>query len=322
MSPPDTPDTAAQDPESQLPRMTLSEHLDELRVRLLRSVVAIVVGMIVAFFFYKELMDFVTAPFREAAALVGLEGARLVAIDPGEGFLQVLKLCFLSGLVFVSPIVLWQMWGFIAAGLYPRERRVVRLYFPVSIGLFVLGVIAAYVLLIPFGFRFLIGWNQELDLETKFRLSKYLSTCITMVFGMGLIFELPLVMLFTQATGIVQRQTFKRGWKWAVVLAFVVGMVLTDPSPITQIMMALPVIGLYTLGVWGGRFVGEGAEPFKLHKAWPILVAALAFAAMLYYADELNDLAAKAFGTRGPPRVEAPSDPGAGGTGGRAPGSG
>lgn len=295
--------------------MTLSEHLDELRTRLMRSVFAIFAGMIVSFFYYKELMEFVTAPFREAAALVGLEGARLVAIDPGEGFLQVLKLCFLTGLVFVAPVVLWQLWGFIAAGLYKHERRVVRIYFPISIGLFVLGVIAAYMLLIPFGFRFLIGWNQELDLETKFRLSKYLSTCITMVFGMGLIFELPLVMLFTQATGMVQRKTFKRGWRWAVVISFIVGMLLTDPSPITQIMMAMPVVGLYFLGIWGGRFVGEDAEPFKVYKAWPLVLAALVFAAMLYYADELNDVAAKVFGSE-KPAAEAPVEPTAPDSGG------
>lgn len=313
---PSPPADPARDPEADLPRMTLSEHLDELRARLLRSVLAIVLGMVVSFLYYKELMAFVTAPFREAAALVGLEGARLVAIDPGEGFLQVLKLCFLTGLVFVSPIVLWQMWGFIAAGLYKHERRVVRIYFPISIGLFALGVVAAYMLLIPFGFRFLIGWNVDIDLETSFRLSTYLSTCITMVFGMGLIFELPLVMLFAQATGLVQRKTFQRGWRWAVVLAFIVGMVLTDPSPVTQIMMAMPVVGLYFLGIWGGRFVGEGAEPFRLYKAWPIVLAALVFAAMLYYADELNDMAANIFGTEKPPPAQAPVEPGASGSGG------
>ena len=296
-------------PESGLPRMTLSAHLDELRARLFRSVIAIVVAMVGAFFFYKELMVFVTRPFVESAALVGLPDAKLIAIAPGEGFLQVLKLCFICGAVAVSPLVLWQMWGFIAAGLYKNERRYVRLFFPVSLLLFALGIVAAYMLLIPFGMRFLIGWNQVLDLETKFRLSEYLSTCLTMVFGMGLVFQLPLVMLFLQATQIVSRSSFQKGWRWAVLLAFVLGMVLTDPSPVTQILMAMPVVSLYFLGIWGGRFVGEKAETFRLYKAWPLVIAAVAFAAMLFYADELNDWAAKAFGQETPVE-EAPVEPG------------
>ena len=276
--------------------MTLPEHLDELRGRLMRSIIGIFVAMVVAFFFYKELFVFVTAPYYEAAALVGLEKVQLRAIDPGEGFVQVLKLCFLAGFVLVSPLVLWQMWGFVSAGLYAHERRTVRLFFPVSIGLFALGVIAAYKLLIPFGMRFLIGWNQALDLGSEFSIASYLSTCLTMVFGMGLIFELPLVMLFLQASGIVERKTFAKGWRVAVLLSFVAGMFLTDPSPVTQVAMAVPVVGLYFMGCVGGRFVGENAEPFKIWKAWPVILFALAFGAMLYFSAELNNLATRMFG--------------------------
>lgn len=301
----------ARNPDDDLPRMTLPEHLDELRMRLLRCVVAIVLAMVGAFFFYKELMAFVTAPYYEAAALVGVEKARLIAVSPGEGFLQVLKLCFLTGVVAVSPLVLWQMWGFVAAGLYSHERRAVRLFFPVSVGLFALGIVAAYKLLIPFGMRFLIGWNEELNFASDFRVAEYLSTCLTMVFGMGFLFELPLVMLFLQASGIVERATFRKHWRWAVVFAFVVGMILTDPSPVTQIAMAIPIIGLYVMGVWGGRFVGEGAERFRVWKAWPLLLFAGAFAAMLWFADDLNDMATRLFGVAERPAAEAPADPGA-----------
>ncbi len=299
------------DLDHDMQRMTLPEHLDELRRRLMWSVIAIVAGMLGSFFFYQELMAFMKAPFEAAIAATNAGDNQLKAIDPGEGFLQVLKLCFLTGFVFVSPVVLWQMWGFVAAGLYAHERRYVQIFFPVSLVLFAMGLVVAYMLLIPFGMRFLIGWNVALDFGTEFRISSYLSTCLTMLFGMGLIFQLPLVMLFLQAAGIVERATFVAGWRWAVILAFIVGMVLTDPSPITQIVMAVPVVGLYFLGIWGGAFVGEGAQSFRWWKAWPVVVALIAFAAMLYFRDDLNELAVDMFGVEEKPGQEAPAEPGA-----------
>ena len=288
--------------------MTLAQHLDELRARMWRAVLAVMVGMIASFCYYKELMAFVRRPLDEAARLLG-SNAEIIAGDPGEGFLQALKLCFICGSVFVSPIVLWQLWGFVAAGLYEHERKHIRVFFPVSLLLFGLGLVAAYVLLIPFGLRFLVGWNDALELRSLFSLKSYLSTCLTMLFGMGLVFQLPLVMLFLQAADIVSRATFLKGWRVAVVLSFVLGMILTDPSPVTQIAMAIPIVGLYFLGIWGGRFVGEHSERFRWWKAWPLLIAGAAFAAMLIYADQLNDWAASAFGVAGDAPARAPADP-------------
>ncbi len=309
MIPDDATHDPMRDPEDDLPRMTLPEHLNELRARLFRSMIAIVVGMVIAFFFYYEIFEFVTAPFNEAAIKLGKPELKLNVIDPGEAFMQTLKLCFLAGVVAVAPIVLWQMWGFISAGLYDKEKRYVRIFFPVSIVLFGLGLLAAYVILIPFGMRFLLGWAGSLpEITNTIRLESYVSTCLTMVFAMGLLFELPLVMLFLQATDIVRRETFKKGWRVAVVVSFILGMLLTDPSPITQIMMAIPVVGLYWLGVWGGRFVGENPERFRLWKAWPIFLGATIFTLMLVYADTLNDWAAEIFGPDETPTKEAPDE--------------
>lgn len=289
--------------------MTLAEHLVELRTRVVRALMAVAVAMVGTVFWYREIYEFLAAPYYESAAALGLAGQQLSAIDPAEGFFQPLKVCFIAGVVAAAPVVLWQMWGFVAAGLYAHERRAVRVFFPVSLGLFALGLVAAYLLLIPFGMRFLIAWNQELGVRTDFRISGYVSTCLTMLFGMGFIFQLPLVMLFLSATDIVSRATWKKGWRIAVVVAFVLGMILTDPSPITQIMMAVPIIGLYFLGIWSTRFVGEDAERFRIWKAWPLLLGLVAFVLMLVYADELNDLAAGLFGAAGP--APTPAAPGA-----------
>jgi sec-independent protein translocase protein TatC len=275
--------------------MTLSEHLDELRNRLLVSIAALFVCMVVAFVFWKPVWHFFLVPFQEAARLQGIEDPRLWSLDPGEGFLTVLKVCFLAGLVVASPVVLWQMWGFIAAGLYRHERRIVRTFFPISLGLFLTGVVLAYLVLIPFGLRFLIGWNLDMGVGSEFRIQTYVSTCLTMVFGMALLFELPLVMLFLQATDLVRRETFRKGWRVAVLLAFIVGMFLTDPSPVTQVLMAVPVVGLYFLGVWGGRYVGPDRRQFRWWHAWPIALGIALVVFLLMYADAINDWATRVF---------------------------
>lgn len=309
MSPPDHPDPDSFDPTNDLPRMTLGEHLDELRSRVLWSVVTLVAAMLGSFFAWRPIWDFVRRPYVKAAEMQGVENAQLLSLDPGEGFLSVLKLCFLVGAVAAAPVVLWQMWGFIAAGLYKHERRLVRIFFPVSLGLFAIGVVMAYMILIPFGMRFLIGWNVDMaGVATEFRIQTYISTCLTMVFGMAVLFELPLVMLFLQATNIVSQKTFWKGWRVATLLAFVVGMFLTDPSPVTQVLMAVPVVGLYFLGCWGGNFVGEDRRAFRWYHSWPIVLGAVLIALLLVFADDIN---ASFFGTNAKPAaVPEAVDPG------------
>lgn len=287
---------ASHDPEDDLPRMTLGEHLDELRARVLRAILALFLSMVLAFVFWQEIWVFVQRPFQEAARLQGIADPKLMSLDPGEGFLSVMKLCFLAGFVLASPVVFWQLWGFVAAGLYPHERRYVRVFFPISVGLFAIGIVLAYVTLVPFGLRFLIGWNANMGVATEFRIDTYLSTCLTMVFGMAVMFELPLVMLFVQATDLIRRKTLLKGWRFAVVMAFFLGMILTDPSPVTQVMMALPIIGLYFLGIWGGRFVGEGRVPFRWYHAWPLVLGLALLAALVVFAYDIGAWSTRVFG--------------------------
>ncbi len=293
-----------------LPRMTLAEHLDELRRRLVWSALALVAAMGVAFVFNDAIWAFTIRPYSDALASWGIGSeTRLQAIAPGEGFLQTLRIAFLAGLVVAGPVILWQMWGFIAAGLYPNERRAVRVFFPVSVVLFAMGMVAAYLLLIPFGLNFLIGFDRNIGVATQYSVSTYLDTCVRIVLAMGLLFELPLVMLFLQAVGVVERATWIKGWRVAVVVAFVVGMLLTDPSPVTQIMMAMPLIGLYAMGIWGGRFVGANAERFTIVRAWPLLLAITVYAAMLIERDRLYAWSARVFGGGTPPAPTAPPAP-------------
>lgn len=285
------------DPADSLPRMTLSEHLDELRRRVVRSALALLAGMVVAFVFYKDLFQFVSAPFREAVKDAGGDVAsHLAALAPLEAFITVMKLCFLTGVVATAPYVLAQMWGFIAAGLYDHEKKAVRTFFPVSVVLFAFGCAMAYLMILPVGLRFLIGFSHGLDVTTNFGVGDYLSLLLSLIFGMGLAFQMPLVILFLEATGIVDRETFARNWRIAVLSAFVVSMVVTpDPTPVSQVLMAVPLVGLYFLGVWGGRFVGEGRERFSWWKAWPLALAVATFVLLFVYRRDLSSLAGRMF---------------------------
>ncbi len=289
--PPPAPRPASDaDPEAHLPRMTLGEHLDELRRRVGRSVLALVVATGVAFGFNDALWSEALAPYVEALTAAGASG-QLQALSPLDGFVQPFKLAFIVAIVVSSPYVLFQMWGFIAAGLYDHEKKAVRVFFPVSVGLFAAGVATAFLVVLPVGLRFLIGFGQSHGLASSFAVGEYLSLCLSLLFGLGIAYQLPIVMVFLQAMGIVERATLRKGWRIAVLTAFVLAMVLTpDPSPVSQTIMAGPLVGLYFLGVWAGRFVGEHRERFTVLRAWPLLLAILALVALFAFRRDLRDL--------------------------------
>lgn len=285
------------DPEDDLPRMTLREHLEELRRRVVRSALALALGMVVAFVFYKDLIHFVTGPFREAVIEAGVkEAPRLNSLSPLDGIVAAMKLAFLTGLVATGPFVLAQMWGFVSAGLYPHEKKAVRAFFPVSVGLFVLGCIAAFVMILPIGLRFLMGISQGVDVTNNYSIGEYLSLVLTLVFGTGLAFQMPLLILFLEATGMVERATFAKNWRIAILGTFIVTMIVTpDPTPVSQIIMAVPLIALYFLGVWGGRFVGEDRETFTWWKAWPLFLTFGVLFALLFFGHDLARAAGRLF---------------------------
>jgi sec-independent protein translocase protein TatC len=283
------------DPEESLPRMTLGEHLDELRRRVVRAALALALGIVAAFFFHKEIFLFVKRPYDDALAATKAT-ASMQGLGPLDGFMASMKLCFLASAVATGPYVLAQLWGFVAAGLYPKEKRGVRVFFPISLVLFAVGCVFAYVIVLPIGMRFLIGWNKNLDLSVSFGVGPYLSLCISLVFGLGVAFELPLLMLFVQAVGIFGRGTFLRHWRVAVLTAFVLAMVLTpDTSPVSMTLVALPLVALYFLGAYGGKFVGAGRIPFRFWHAWPVLLVAALMGALFWFRGEIAAWAGRLF---------------------------
>jgi len=264
-------------------RMTLGEHLDELRRRLMIGLGTVVLVFLGSFYFSETVTRIVMRPFHVMAhlleehyteeaeeeladdpslerseffetvdgkeRLIYLHDLRLQQLAPGEGFFFEMKLCLYVALFFGAPILLWQLWMFVAAGLYPRERKVVMRNFPAAILLFLTGVLFGYYLLVPYGMYFLNN-SAPLDLvNINFRLSEYWSFLNSLCLGLGVIFQLPIVMVVLARIDLVEPSTFAkyRGHTWigaAVLSAF-----LTPPDPFTQGMMAIPVIVLFEVGI-------------------------------------------------------------------------
>lgn len=231
--------------------MSLGEHLEELRMRLILALGGVVGVGLVCFIFGGRLVIFIIEPVRLAVEKVGGEGTKLVILTPTEAFMTALKTSLLAGLVISSPWVFYQMWLFVGAGLYRHERRVVHIFVPFSALLFIAGTAFSYMIVIRYGLHFLLSFAGLTDTiaSPTIRLSAAVSFVTMMAVVMGAVFQLPLVMMVLAKIGITSTRTYTKYWRHSVAGMFVVSALLTPPDVFTQVMMAGPMIGLYWLGV-------------------------------------------------------------------------
>lgn len=276
-------------------RMTLGEHLDELRSRLFKGLIAVGLAFAGAWFFRAEIVDVVTKPYDKAMGMLEVHfveeaeeilasdlarerteffisadpedqrlrdfKAKLNWIKPAEGFLFMLKLCLYTAIVVGAPMLLWQMWQFVAAGLYNRERKAVVGYFPLSVLCFVLGVLFGYFGAVPYGMYFLNSYMSiEVGMPTitaEYFLTFISSLCV----AFGFVFQLPLVMTFLGGAGVIDPDDMAKYRGHFIVGAFVIAAMLTPPDPFTQLLMAVPLAILYEIGIWSSRFVIKKKRP-------------------------------------------------------------
>ena len=229
-------------------KLTIGEHLGELRLRVILSLLAIAAAFIAALAFIKPLTEFWTRPVREA-----LKEGRLHPQKAAETLLTDMHLCLLTAILVSAPIILYQMWRFIASGLYPRERKYVHIFLPISLGLFALGCWFWYANIQPIAFRFLFNMRGRNWLDPLPEYGDCATFSIKMMLMMGMAFQLPLVMMYLEKTGIISPKIFARYRRHAIVGTFVFAMVVTPPDVISQIALAIPTIGLYELGILLGR---------------------------------------------------------------------
>lgn len=255
---------------SEVPRMTLTEHLAELRSRLIRSLVAVALCTFLSFSLLHGVMKEVirspldsldpntTNTLAKYNPLVDklrphlTDGANpqtfgLYAMTAMEKITVKFKLAVLCGFILSAPFVLYQGWAFIGAGLTRREHRAILRYLPLSITLFLIGTAFAYFVAIPVGLLFLLSLDP--DVTPMLMYGPYFSLITTSVGLFGLGFQLPLVCMVLARLGIVTARTLVRNRRYAIVLMFVLGAILTPPEPFTQCLLAIPLIGLYEFGV-------------------------------------------------------------------------
>jgi sec-independent protein translocase protein TatC len=185
----------------------------------------------------------------QAIQLIG-RPPKLSALSVTEVFMVYLKVAMYSGIVLSSPWIFYQMWMFIAAGLYPHERRYVHMYMPISLGLFLAGVALCWFVVLPYGIDYLLGWNEYMGIEADLRLNEWLGFAIMMPVIFGLAFQTPLIMFFLERLGIVDVTFYTKHRKMAIfILALAGGLLSVAPDLGSMLMLGAPMIALYEVGI-------------------------------------------------------------------------
>jgi len=229
-------------------KMPLFEHLEELRSRLLYCCLAIGVGFVVSYFFKERIFDALMKPW--VNAMPDGHPAKLIYTAPHEAFFVYMKVSFITGTLAAIPVILWQIWKFIAPGLYKNEKRYLLPVMFCSSFCFVSGVSFGYFVVLPVAFKFFASFQNDY-ITPLLRTTEYLSFANKMLLCFGLAFQLPVFAFFLAKLGILSADFLKRKRKWAIILIFVAAAVLTpSPDVVSQLLMALPLLVLYEASVW------------------------------------------------------------------------
>lgn len=232
--------------------LDLFQHLGELRKRLLWSVVAIAAGACVAFNYSEIIFRFLSAPYDD-----GFKGAALIGTGPAEAFLLRLQMSVFSGLIVSAPVVFWQLWLFVAPGLYEHERKLAIPFVFCTTLLFFLGVGFCYYGVLPVSFAFFKTQYDAIAVTPTVRISEHLSLILKALIGFGVIFELPVLTFFLARFGIVTAGAMRRARRYAIVAIFILAAILTPPDVLSQLLMAAPLLVLYELSIIVAAVVGK-----------------------------------------------------------------
>ncbi len=218
--------------------MSLLEHLDELRTRIIKSLLAIAFGSAVAYFFLDEITNYLTLP-------VG----KLYYMRPGEAFFTYLKIDIAAGFLIALPIIFYHAWKFFLPALTRDERAVMGVLVPASVTLFFVGMAFSFFLILPVALKFFMGFGEESEnLQSMFSFASYFEFVILFVLPFGFVFELPLVIIVLGKLGILTSEILGKYRRYVFFFAFVIGALVTSPDVITQIAVAIPVVLLYEVG--------------------------------------------------------------------------
>jgi sec-independent protein translocase protein TatC len=228
--------------------MPFTGHLVELRSRLIRSVIALALCSVVSFYFSDHILVWLRRPL----------SAKLIFLSPAEAFWASLKVSLFVGLFMALPVILYEIWQFVSPGLLPKERIALLPFLFLGLVGFAAGLLFGYFVALPFAIGFLIDYGEKAGMLPMISVSMYVDFNLKFLLAFGLIFELPLAILFLTRLGIMTPEFLARNRKYAVFLAFMAGAILTPtPDVFNQTIMALPLILLYEIGIWTARLFGK-----------------------------------------------------------------
>jgi sec-independent protein translocase protein TatC len=234
-------------------RMALSDHLRELRARLLKSALIIILGLAVSLAFYDQLLSLVYDPYRQAQDALGKDVTQATTSGAGGGLLLYLKLCGLSGVVGTSPLWLYQIWAFIMPGLHARERKWSRIFAAIAGPLFLAGIVLGYVTL-PKGLEILIGFNPD-GVTNLVDFNEYLSFFGRTMLVFGIAFEIPLFVVLLNLAGVLPGKALGAHRPWIIVGTFIFAAIATPSAdPFTMTFMAVPMVVLFLISEQIARF--------------------------------------------------------------------
>jgi len=225
--------------------MPFLSHLEELRSRLIKCFAAIVVAFLVTFYFAEHIFAFLTTP------LMALQAPGLSMIGTGvpEAFFVKIKVAFVASIFLSLPIILWQVWQFVAPGLYAHEVRYAQGFVFFGTLFFLAGAWFCYQIIFDVGFAFLLKTYESMEVEPAIRIGEYLSFSSKLLLAFGVVFELPVLAFFLSRIGLIDHLFLIRQFRYALIVIFALGAILTPPDVVSQVLLALPLTALYAVSI-------------------------------------------------------------------------
>ena len=237
-------------------KLPVTDHLEELRRRLIKCLLAVAVGFALSYSFSKQLFDLLTWPLIQAMP----EDGKLIYTSLQEAFITYLKISFFAGIFLAAPVIFYQIWKFIMPGLYANERRYVLPFVVTACIFFLMGASFAFFVAFPFGFRFFLGFTTD-RIQALPSMKEYLSLCMSLLLAFGITFELPVVMFFLARMGIVNHIMLRRYRKYAILIISIIAAILTPPDILSMTMLGIPLYLLFELSVVVTYYFGKKKAP-------------------------------------------------------------
>jgi sec-independent protein translocase protein TatC len=246
--------------DNQLPEAPLTEHLAELRTRLIKIVLAVIIGTVVAFTKANYLFEILKMPLLKVNP-----NLKLYFLSPTEPFFTAFKISFLAGFILVSPFVFYQIWKFIEPALYEHEKKLVSPFVIFTTLFFIIGCLFSFYLVLPVAIGFFINFgNIQLGAEAIFSVKEYVSFVLRMILAFGLTFELPVVLSLLARLGLVTPEFLVKSRPYFIVLAFIIAAIITPtPDAISQLMLAIPLILFYEVSILMAKYLYPKSMKYK-----------------------------------------------------------